>query len=760
MTTMPANPLPTAMLFGLSVLILAACTPDGIGREEVVLPSQVTIDETQPRVVVETVSTKPWLVTGDDVLVRVSWPEQQTVNLRVELNGQIVTESLRPDPDGHSLTGLLTGLQSGLNHLVVRAGDANSRAGRLAPALAELEITNYPITGPIISGPHEQPFYCQTQEFQLVNGETLGPPLDSNCSVATRVDYVYFSELERAFLPLELAGASLPEDVATLSPAEGKEVPFIVRVETGTVNRAIYEIAMLHVPGTAEPDPWNRSEGWNGKLVYTHGGGCRSGWYQQGNRTGGVLREGLLEMGYAVTSASLNVFGQNCNDLLASETHIMVKERFVEQYGEPIYTIGTGGSGGSYQSHQTADNYPGVFDGIIVSSSFPDVTSATIFTLADARLLNYYFNQVNPGSFSEEQQQAIAGFGSWGSIANLARGAARLDPVYAIDAPLEEQGGEVSIEALQARRYGPTFDSGVRATVYDHTVNVYGLAENSGRAARPLDNVGIQYGLSALNEGLISPRQFIDLNRGIGGFDRDMNHVPERHRADAKASKAAIESGRILFGGAGLRETPVIDYRSYTDHREEGDIHMIVHQYSTRQRLIEANGHADNHVMSIGGLWGYTEQEPDLGNLFRAMDQWLMAVTTNQSDADRAVKVANARPFQLSDNCWEYSDEESERINHRESLGFANNGRCGELYPAYSTPRHVAGAPLANNIVSCQLKPVDPGDYAASFSEDELAQLFQAFPQGVCDWSLPDAHRAQFQGTWLSFGPSPVNRLR
>ena len=59
---------------------------------------------------------------------------------------------------------------------------------------------------------------------------------------------------------------------------------------------------------------------------------------------------------------------------------------------------------------------------------------------------------------------------------------------------------------------------------------------------------------------------------------------------------------------------------------------MIVHQYSTRQRLIEANGHADNHVMSIGGLWGYTEDQPDLGNLFRAMDQWLMAIDANQSD--------------------------------------------------------------------------------------------------------------------------------
>ena len=33
----------------------------------------------------------------------------------------------------------------------------------------------------------------------------------------------------------------------------------------------------------------------------------------------------------------------------------------------------------------------------------------------------------------------------------------------------------------------------------------------------------------------------------------------------------------------GLASTPVIDYRTHMDARE-GDIHMLVHQFSTRQR--------------------------------------------------------------------------------------------------------------------------------------------------------------------------------
>lgn len=50
----------------------------------------------------------------------------------------------------------------------------------------------------------------------------------------------------------------------------------------------------------------------------------------------------------------------HCNDLLSSETIAMVKERLIENCGVPFFTIGTGGSGGAYQSHQTGDNYPGL----------------------------------------------------------------------------------------------------------------------------------------------------------------------------------------------------------------------------------------------------------------------------------------------------------------------------------------------------------------------------------------------------------------
>lgn len=731
-------------IIALPLILLVACSTE----ETVSTAGSHLVSTADTEVSIRAVSTKPWLVTGGDVLLEVISPESAAPSqLQVTLNGaEVGSQLVRLGATRQQL--LVTDLPVGDSQFQVSNGNFSR----------SLTLTNYPISGPIISGAHENPFFCQTNEFALANGELYGPPQDENCFRETRIDYLYWSAEDEVFKPYVLAFGSLPpEDIAQLTNELGDPIPYIVRVETGVVNRGIYEIAILHDPSEAEPTPWNPSAGWNGKLVYTHGGGCRNGWYHQGDATGGVLRHGLLSQGYAVVSSSLNVFGQNCNDLLASETHIMVKERFIEHYGEPVYTVATGVSGGSYQSHQTADNYPGVFDGIIVGLSFPDVTSATIFTLADSRLLHYYFNEINPEGFSEEEQRAVSGFAVHASIPNLARGAARLDPIFELDIALEEQGGEVSVPGLESRRYDSTNQNGVRATVYDHTVNVYGRVPGTQIARRPLDNVGVQYGLAAYNAGVITTQQFIDLNRDIGGFDRDLNHVPERHRADSEATKRAIESGRILFGGAGLAVTPIIDYRSYMDLREDGDIHMLVHQFSTRQRLIEANGHADNQVMQVGGRWGYTEAEPDLGELFREMDSWILAIQADRSELSAADKVLNNRPVSLTDACWDNRGGERVKIEQRQT--FAGTGVCNELYPAFPTPRHVAGAPLANDIVSCRLRPVSRADYSTFLTAEELRELEAVFPEGVCDWSRADAVAAQHQGVWKSFGPSPVNRL-
>ena len=267
----------------------------------------------------------------------------------------------------------------------MQLGKNKLEAGAKGSGTGKLEIQNHPITGPVFAGPPQQPFFCQTHQFPL--GYPMAPNLTATqiadpCHVDTRVDYVYRSTAADF---KALPAGPLPGDLVMTTTTEGRVVPYIVRLETGTINRAIYQTAVLDNPAILGPDLQNHGDpGWNGRLVYTFGGGCPGGWYRQGNSTGGVLDNTMLSLGFAVASASLNVFGNNCNDLLAAETMMMVKERFIETYGPPRYTIGWGCSGGSYQVHQIGDNYPGLLDGIMPQCSFPDVNFGPTHTLADS----------------------------------------------------------------------------------------------------------------------------------------------------------------------------------------------------------------------------------------------------------------------------------------------------------------------------------------------------------------------------------------
>ena len=135
--------------------------------------------------------------------------------------------------------------------------------------------------------------------------------------------------------------------------------------------------------------------------------------------------------------------------------------------------------------------------------------------------------------------------------------------------------------------------------------NIFGTDPKTGFARRPMDNVGVQYGLGALNSGAISASQFLDLNEKIGGFDADANLVASRTSADVSAVRTAYRTGRLTHGGGGLATIPIIDYRAYTDDLRNtsgeliGDLHLRYFSFAMRERLRKANGLTDNHVMLI-----------------------------------------------------------------------------------------------------------------------------------------------------------------
>ena len=48
---------------------------------------------------------------------------------------------------------------------------------------------------------------------------------------------------------------------------------------------------------------------------------------------------------------------------------------------------------------------------------------------------------------------------------------------------------------------------------------------------------------------------------------------------------------------------------------------------------------------------------------------------------------------------------------------------------------------------------------AAALAVAAFGAQAQTFPDGVCDWTRPGVGQQPLTGTWLSFGPSPVNLL-
>jgi hypothetical protein len=688
---------------------------------------------------------RPEFVSGGDVLVSLALPAgTQASAVRLTLNGADVTGPLRTDATGRTLMVLVKGLNDGSNALVATAGKAT----------AKLTVINHSNAGPVISGPHETPFICETEKFNLMSGGVAGKALDTDCSIATRIDYVYKSTApaapagrgrgsENTFKPLP-APKTVPSDVAMVTTSLGAQVPFIVRVETGTINRGVYEIAMLFNPAKdAQPDFMTKPAGWNGRLIYTFGGGCAGGWYKQGTGTGGVDDEVMLQQGYAVASNSLNVFGNDCSELLAIETMMMTKEHFIEAYGAPKWTVGFGGSGATYQQHQIGDGYPGLLDGLIVQRSFPDMEFGTVGMISDARLLANYFDKLAGSvTFTDEQQRQIAGLGQLATLKTNSLNPGRITVGEYCSLP-------------EAMRYDPVKNpTGARCDVYDHAVNVWGRDPKTGFARRPLDNVGVQYGLRALNAGAMTKEQFLELNAKIGGYDNDGKIVPTRTVADVAAVRTAYRMGRMTWGGGGLATTPILDYRAYLDDAPGGNIHLRYHSFSMRERLQKANGYTDNQVMLTDDRrWGDSLKAPVLRQGLAQMDQWLTKIADDTSKDSKLVKLRRAKPADFVDACWT-RDEHPQKIVERQMPA---SGRCNELYPANSFPRGVAGSPLAADIVKCQLKPISTSDYKVTFTAAEMTRLKEIFPTGVCDWSKPGVEQQPMAGTWQAIPATTTN---
>ena len=697
-----------------------------------------------PRTIfVRTVSTRADRVSGDDVLIEVVPPvaEASGRQVTVTLNGRDVSSAFRVREGGARL-GLVTGLTRGQNSLVVHGAPWD------APD-ATLTIANYPSTGPIVSGPHLSPFVCQTDTFALPNGQPIGPALDANCTFVPRVQYVYRAVGANVFRPL-IDPTRLPADVATTTTLMGLTVPFVVRVETAPVNRGIYQSVILHDPtADPEPTPFTPPPAWNRRLIAVHGTGCPGGWYRQGGVMGvNPLDLARLGDGYALFTNTLNHPTNSCNAFLAGETTMMGKERFIETFGVPLFTLSMGTSGGAYTSLQVADAFPGLIDGIVMVATFPDALSIALAGL-DAHLLTHYFAGAG-ASLTEAQKVAVSGYHGMQALVDAANQAQRTDPIPGrLD--IEGYGSAVwNAVVPESQRFHPrTNPRGARPTVFDVARNVYGVDPATGFARRPYDNVGVQYGLEALNDGAMTVEQFLDLNQRIGGYDQHANYIAGRSAADPLALERAYQTGVTLSGGGGLASIPVLDAGRYN---ERAAYHYQWFHFAVRERLRAQNGRADNHLMWRGAV--------PAEKAWSVLERWVTAVKADPQNGSAYDTVVRNKPADAVDGCWQEGNPQgpAQFIAQPQTFGRGADSPCNQVYPSYAFVRHVAGGPLHANILKCQLKPVDPADYRVTIPAAGMQRLRRIFPDGVCDWSKPGVKQMPVL-PWLSLGPAPESRL-
>ena len=681
-------------------------------------------------VTIQTLSNRADLITGGDAAVGIHLPPGiafDSDDVTVLLNGRNSKGAFRSTGRGTG-EGLVGNLRTGANQLEVRLRDRRA---------ARLTITNYDQGGPVFAGPQVQPWICTTED----NG--LGAPLNEKCSAPTRVSYLYQPQGAEPGEYEPYDPKSPPTDVATTTTDQGRKVPFIIRVETGTMDRGIYNLGVLADPAR----PWTRTapqKGWNGKVYVPFGGGCGTPHKQKpplNSEEQSVVKHTFLSRGWMGVASGLFSNAQNCNDVVAAEALMMLKEHVQDRYGGIRHTIGMGGSGGSILQYQIAAAYPGLLDGITPNSAFPD-NWQTGQDISDCDLLNFYFLTQSPHLWpSPEQMAAVQGksdvtlCAAWKALFSDAadpanRGATGVLPGTA---PVRE-GCELPADQTYHPQLNPT---GVRCSIQDYQAAIWGRRGPLNAAPIPLDNIGVQYGLQQLEQGVITPAQFVDLNSKIGGWDNDGQRAPARMSMN-KATVTTMYRASRTADPRQLAKVAILDIRNNSN---QADIHQPYMSFVVRERLKKANGTHANHVM-----WEHLgESEETFRAAVLAVDRWLSAVEQDDSDRPLVEKLLRNRPVDVTDTCW--IDGNPTR----------DQSACRAAYPYSSDARVQAGGPLSGDVKKCQVKPLDRDDYDVTFTDAEWATMLDAFPTGVCDWSRPSvAYQASIP--WMSYAAGPGGR--
>ena len=760
---------------------------------------------------IEVVSSAPDQVSGGDARIEVRTESDlhkynksdksgkpKKSQIVVLVNG--VDQSDQFTPIGRkTLSGVVTGLLPGSNTVIVKEvrSGGNSKKPKVMTSNT-LELINYPISGPIFSGDQQKAFVCTAQDHgigPLVADSTVNPATDdgwpvydeasnlvgrsTTCQVDPRVVYMYRTTSGGW---AELTPGDSPADMATTTTIDGEEVDYIVRWERGVINRFIYSMAVLD----AEPSPdyAPRTENWNGRLLYYFQGGVAIGHTQGSPSTSRMLYDNALKLGYAVIYSTGNKTGTHYNLELGAETALMTKERFIESYGKPMYTVSVGGSGGGIQQYvygQNLDNR--LIDAAIPQYSYPDMVTQTIH-IGDCELLEYYMDLqglLNPASpwTTWTNRSWLIGLNASDNIGN----------------PYTQQPGtDECVESWRGlsplalnHKYG--YESGIETinpiadvlaiqwTHWEDAVNIYGRGAD-GYARSTFDNVGVQYGLQSLLDGHRDAQEFLRINTFVGGWKEQSEMVQEtcpyypqpgcfigtdiptqfdpwsirnmnlfdggapaaRTEGSIEAMNAAYERGHVFVGDIDI---PMIDWRNYLE--QVLDMHNTHQSFASRQRMLNHDNDASNQVIWFTDTRGVDNSErfDQTPEALAVMDEWMKNIHKHPKKG-----VARNKPASAVDACF---DSYGEKIASGDDVwdGILDDnvsGVCTDAFPLYSTSRIISGNGIEGGVFKCALQSVEDaianGVYGGwAPGPAEIAQLQVIFPDGVCDYTKPDIGR-------------------
>jgi hypothetical protein len=685
-------------------------------------PSSAESASASETVRIKVLSNRADLISGGDAYVEIVLPTGAAADgLNLSVDGRDVTNDFGVRGGGRIL-GVVGNLQLGSNSLEARLPDGRG---------ARITIDNHPKGGPVFSGPQVWPWICETE------ASDLGKPKDRQCNAPTNIEFFYMSESSGQMENYDRKDPPPDSDVQKTETDQGKTVPFIVRRETGTQNRGIYQIAVLY-PNPKKPwAPWDPQRGWNQKLAYPFGASCGTEYRQAAPED--VMDDFKLGRGFMVANSSLNVLGNNCNTVTSAESVMMLKEHIVETYGEIRYTIGQGCSGGSIGQQMVANTYPGLLQGIQPMCSYEDIYS-TGNEVVDCHLLLHYFNETSPHLWANDQQRAAVN-GHQTSSSCMA-----WEALFA-SVPDPETGCALPEDKQYNAESNP---DGARCTTQDFQISIWGRRPRDqwikpekeighGFANAAYDNLGVQYGLNALNSGEITAEQFVDLNEKIGGLNIDFNFEKKRVKAWMPTIRTLYATGQVNEASH-LDQVAIIDLRGTSNN----EIHTDYHSYSMRARLDQANGHHDNQIIwtspvSLVGDFSWGEQS------FLLLDRWLERVEADHSDSSLEVKIVENKPAAAVDACW--------ILGHK----VTDMNKCRAAFPYFGAPRIAAGGPLTHEYSKCYLKPLKKADYEVSFSDSQWERLQKTFKAGACDYNR---FPAGFSSTipWLTFANGPGGR--